>query len=93
MNSPAAAYNTEYELTFVEIFDKLTPPENAFLYARPLYTEQVRSTGFIHTSAMLMLRPGMRYAWRVRAVAREGVDDLTIFKNDGASAPFSISTA
>jgi hypothetical protein len=85
MNSPAAAYHTEYELTLVEIYDRQTPPESAFLYSRPLYTERVKSTSFVHTSAHPVLLPWMRYAWRVRAVARDGVDDASIFRNDGYS--------
>jgi hypothetical protein len=88
MNSPAVAYNTEYEFTLVEIYDKHAPPESAFMYSRPLYTERVRSTSFIHTAAQPMLLPWMRYAWRVRAVAREGIDDVSIFKNDGYSPIF-----
>ncbi|GHT29633.1 hypothetical protein AGMMS49574_06940 [Bacteroidia bacterium] len=61
LNSPAAAYGTEYELSLVEIYDKKTPAENAFLYSRVLYTETVRSTSFIHSAAQPMLIPGMRF--------------------------------
>lgn len=85
MNSVASAYGTEYEFTLVEIYDKQISPEAAFGFSRVLYTETVRSTSFIHTAAQPQLIPGMRYAWRVRAVAREGVEEANIFKNNGFS--------
>ena len=85
MNSLTAAYGTEYEFTLVEIYDRQVPPESAFMYSRVLYTETVRSTSFIHTAAQPMLQPWMRYAWRVRAVAREGLNEISIFRNDGYS--------
>ena len=85
MNSMASAYGTEYEFTLVEIFDKQVAPEAAFNYSRVLYTETVRSTSFVHTVAQPMLVPGMRYAWRVRAVAREGIEEANVFKNNGYS--------
>lgn len=85
MNSVASAYGTEYEITLVEIFDKQVAPEAAFTYSRPIYTETTRATSFIHTAAQPMLIPGMRYAWRVRAIAREGVEEANVFKNNGLS--------
>ena len=85
MNSMASAYGTEYEFTLVEIFDKQVAPEAAFDYSRVLYTETVRSTSFVHTVAQPMLVPSMRYAWRVRAVAREGIEEANVFKNNGYS--------
>jgi hypothetical protein len=71
--------------TLVEMYDRQTPPENAFLYSRVLYTETVQLTSFAYTSAHPILLPWMRYAWRVRAVAREGIEEASIFRNDGYS--------
>ncbi|GHT29135.1 hypothetical protein FACS189432_08010 [Bacteroidia bacterium] len=88
MTSVAAAYGTEYEISLAEIYDKQTSPENAFQYSRILYTEHTRSTSFIHTLAQPLLISGMRYAWRVRAVAREGLEDANVFKNEGYSEIF-----
>jgi hypothetical protein len=85
MNSPAAAYGTEYEFTVVEMYDKQTSPENAFLYSKVLYSETVSSTSFIHTAAQPVLLPWMRCAWRVRAVARDEIEETSIFRNDGYS--------
>jgi hypothetical protein len=88
MNSVASAYGTEYEISLVEIYDKQTAPENAFQYSRVLYTEPTRSTAFIHTAAQPPLMPGLRYAWRVQAKARDGIDDANVFKNNGYSEIF-----
>ncbi|MFT4072524.1 MAG: hypothetical protein QM654_11485 [Dysgonamonadaceae bacterium] len=85
MNSTAAAYGMEYALSLVEIYDKQVAPEAAFDYSRVLYTETIKSTSFIHTAAQPLLIPGMRYAWRVQAKAREGVDEISVFKNNGFS--------
>ena len=86
--SVAAAYGTEYEITLVELFDKRIAPESAFLFGRPLYTERTASTTFIHNAFQPLLVPGMRYAWRVRAVARDGLEEANVFKNDGFSEVF-----
>ncbi|MDR1883537.1 MAG: fibronectin type III domain-containing protein, partial [Prevotella sp.] len=86
MNSVAAAYGSEYEISLVEIYDKQVAPEAAFDYSRVLYTETTKSTSFIHTAAQPVLIPGMRYAWRVQVKAREGMDEISIFKNNGFSA-------
>lgn len=85
MNSVAAAYGTEYDVSLVEIYDKQIAPEAAFDYSRVLYTETTKSTSFIHTVAQPLLIPGMRYAWRVQAKAREGIDEISVFKNNGCS--------
>lgn len=88
MASVASAYGTEYEITLVEIHDKQVSPENAFQYSSVLYSETTRATSFIHTSAQPLLIPGMRYAWRVQAKAREGIEDANVFKNNGYSEIF-----
>jgi len=87
-NSVAAAYGTEYEISIVEIYDKQTSAENAFQYSRVLYSERTRSTSFIYTSAQPFLQPGLRYGWRVQAIAREGLEDAQVFKNNGYSEIF-----
>ncbi|MEN9919047.1 MAG: hypothetical protein RL662_1483, partial [Bacteroidota bacterium] len=85
MNSVASAYGTQYEISLVEIYDKQASPENAFQYSRTLYTEQTPSTSFVHTSAQPQLIPGMRYAWRVQALAKQGIENANVFKNEGYS--------
>lgn len=85
MNSIAAAYGAEYDISLVEIYDKQVVPEAAFDYSRVLYTETTKSTSFIHTIVQPLLIPGMRYAWRVQAKAREGIDEISVFKNNGYS--------
>ncbi|GHT67203.1 hypothetical protein AGMMS50239_29960 [Bacteroidia bacterium] len=88
MNSVASAYGTEYEISLVEIHDKQTSAENAFQYSRVLHSERTRSTAFIYNSAHPLLQPGLRYAWRVQAVAREGLEEAQVFKNNGYSEIF-----
>ena len=88
LNSVASAYGTEYEISLVEIYDKQTAPENAFQYSRVLFTERTRSTSFIYNSAYPFLQPGLRYAWRVQAIAQEWMEDAQVFKNNGYSEIF-----
>jgi hypothetical protein len=88
LNSVASAYGTEYEISLAEIHDKQTSAENAFQYSRILHRERTRSTAFIYNSAHPLLQPGLRYAWRVQAIAREGLEDAQVFKNSGYSEIF-----
>ena len=69
----------------MDIYDRQTAPESAFLYSRVLHAETVRSTSLVWTSAHPVLLPWIRYAWRVRAVAREGMEEMSVFKNGGYS--------
>ena len=88
-NSLAAAYGTEYEFSMVELYDKKMPPEGAFTYSAPFYTELVRPTAFIYNATHPMLKVGHRYAWRVRAVAKDELqDEISVFKNSGYSEVF-----
>jgi hypothetical protein len=89
MSSLAAAYGTDYEFSMVELYDKQMPPEGAFQYARPFFSETLRPASFIYSAAHPLLIPGRRYAWRVRAVARDGMQqEMTVFKNSGYSEVF-----
>jgi hypothetical protein len=84
-NSVANAYNTEYEFSLVEIFDKNIAPEAVFNASRVLLKETVKQSNFRYTSAYPPLIPGFRYAWCVRAVARENFEEANVFKNNGFS--------
>jgi hypothetical protein len=88
LNLPAGYNSAEYEFSLVEIYDKQTNPEAAFTYSRVLYTETVHSSAFIYNYSHPTLIPGMRYAWRVRAVAREGIEEAPVIKNNGYSQVF-----
>jgi hypothetical protein len=83
--------NVEYEFALVEITDKYTPVQNAFLYSPPLYTTTTRSTSLVYGIMAPQLIPGKNYAWRVHAKALKGAEEIGVFKNNGNSEVFGFS--
>jgi Fibronectin type III domain len=83
--------NVEYEFALVEITDKYTPVQNAFLYSPPLYTTTTRSTSLVYGIMQPQLIPGKNYAWRVHAKALKGAEEIGVFKNNGNSEVFGFS--
>lgn len=81
--------NVEYEFSLVEIWDKYTPVQNAFAYSPPLYTTTTRITSLQYGINEPQLIPGRKYAWRVKAKALLGVEEIGVFKNNGYSEIFS----
>ncbi|MDQ8013088.1 MAG: fibronectin type III domain-containing protein [Flavobacterium nitrogenifigens] len=81
--------NVEYEFSLVEIWDKYTPVQNAFLYSPPLYTTTTRSTTLQYGVSEPQLLPGKKYAWRVKAKALLGAEEIGVFKNNGYSEIFA----
>ncbi|MBF4463899.1 polymorphic toxin-type HINT domain-containing protein [Flavobacterium sp. LC2016-12] len=81
--------NVEYEFSLVEIWDKYTPVQNAFAYTPPLYTTTTRSTTLQYGIAEPQLIPGKKYAWRVKAKALLGAEEIGVFKNNGYSEIYS----
>lgn len=75
----------EYEFILKELWDNGMTPQAAFQYSPEIYKETVRSTSFVYGAFQPPLLPGKRYAWAVRAQAREGVDEVNQFQNDGYS--------
>jgi hypothetical protein len=75
----------EYEFILKEIWDNGMAPQAAFAYAPEIYRETVRGTSVIYGALHPPLLPGKRYAWAVRAQAREGVEAVNLFQNDGLS--------
>jgi hypothetical protein len=57
MNSLAAACGTDYEFSMAELYGKQTPPEGAFQYARPFFTETLHPASFIYNAAHPLLIP------------------------------------
>ncbi len=80
--------NVEYEFSLVEIWDKYTPIQNAFAYSPPLYTTTTRTTTVQYGVSEPQLIPGKRYAWRVKAKALLGAEEIGVFKNNGFSEIF-----
>jgi len=88
MSSANAAFQTEYEFTLSELWDTLIAPEAAFLNTPPLYQTTVSTTTMLYGRAQPPLIPGKRYAWRVKAQAKVGIDDYDVFLNNGYSEIF-----
>lgn len=75
----------EYEFILKELWDNGMTPQAAFQYSPEIYRETVRSTSLAYGAFQPPLLPGKRYAWAVRAQAREGVEEVNVFQNDGYS--------
>ncbi len=81
--------NVEYEFSLVEIWDKYTPIQNAFAYSPPLFTTTTRNTTLQYGINEPQLLPGKKYAWRIKAKAIFGAEEIGVFKNNGYSEIFS----
>jgi hypothetical protein len=88
LGSPNAAFLTEYEFTMVELWDTTILPEAAFGTMPPLYQTNTNATTLLYGPAEPPLLPGKRYGWRIRAIAKQGVDEFDIFTNHGYSEIF-----
>jgi hypothetical protein len=85
MSSANAAFQTEYEFTIAELWDTIIAPEAAFLNTAPLYQTTTAATTLLYGPAQPPLIPGKRYAWRVKAKAKMGIDEYDVFLNNGYS--------
>ncbi|MBB1194056.1 hypothetical protein DNC80_10320 [Flavobacterium sp. SOK18b] len=83
--------NVEYQFDLVEIFDKNTPIQNAFAYSKPIYTATIRTTTLLYGLDAPQLIPTKTYAWRIKAKAIVGAEEIGVFKNNGYSEIFSFS--
>lgn len=89
--SPTAAYLTTYIFSIVEDNSGGTNPEAAFASNPPLYVDSVLTTTYLYDAAKPQLIPGKNYAWRVQAVAKNGAQNLAMFRNNGISEAFWFS--
>ncbi|MGG8496758.1 fibronectin type III domain-containing protein [Tenacibaculum sp. TC6] len=83
--------NVEYEFSMVEIWDNYVNPQTAFLSQVPIYEETTRRTSIVYGPDKPLLLPSKRYAWRVKAKALQGVEEIGLFKNQGYSEVFWFS--
>ncbi|CAM1367288.1 conserved exported hypothetical protein [Tenacibaculum litoreum] len=83
--------NVEYEFSIVEVWDNSVNPQTAFLSQIPIYEETTRRTSLIYGPDKPLLLPGKKYAWRVRAKALQGLEEIGLFKNQGYSEVFWFS--
>nr|WP_240915303.1 fibronectin type III domain-containing protein [Chitinophaga oryziterrae] len=54
----------------------------------PLYQTNTNATTLLYGPAEPPLLPGKRYGWRIRAIAKQGVDEFAVFTNNGYSEIF-----
>ncbi len=80
--------NVQYELTISEIWDLNIDPQAAFLSSPPIFQTTTTQTTFIYDGLQPSLVPGRRYAWRVRAFATVGIEEIGLFTNNGFSEIF-----
>ena len=85
--------NVEYELSLVEIWDTQIDPQAAFLSSPPIFQTTTTSTTYVYGPADPLLLSGKNYAWRIQAKAKQGAEEIGLFKNQGYSEIFSFSYA
>ena len=73
----------EYEFILKELWDNGMAVQAAFAYSPEIYRETTRSTSLPYGAVQPVLLPGKRYAWCVRAQARDGLEELNVFQNNG----------
>jgi len=89
--SPNAAFTTEYAFELVEVRSANQNPNNAMATSPPIFTATTHSTSIYYSIAETPLIPGQQYAFRVRAKAIAGLDELDLFKNNGYSEVFTFT--
>lgn len=77
--------NTVYEFTLKELPNNGVAPQSAFAYGQDIYRIQTRFTTLNYTHLEPLLIPGKRYGWQVRAIAKDGIDEIGMFENNGYS--------
>ncbi|MFV8356861.1 HNH endonuclease [Flavobacterium sp. XS1P32] len=83
--------NVEYQFDLIEIWDQYTPVQNAFAYSKPIYTTTTKATTLQYGVAEPQLIIGKRYAWRIKAKALVGAEEIGVFKNNGYSEIFAFT--
>ncbi|MBP4137445.1 fibronectin type III domain-containing protein [Flavobacterium geliluteum] len=83
------ATNISYKFELKQLIDPTLDPQIGFQMSPILYEETLFSTALLYNLSMPILTPGMRYAWRVRAISTTGLSENAVFKNDGYSEIYS----
>ena len=85
--------NVEYELSIVEIWDTQVDPQAAFLSSPPVFQTTTSATTYVYGPADPLFLSGKNYAWRVQARAKQGIEEIGLFENQGFSEIYSFSYA
>lgn len=83
------ATNISYKFELKQLIDPTLDPQFGFQMAPILYEETLFGTALLYNLSMPILTPGMRYAWRVKAISTTGLSENAVFKNDGYSEIYS----
>lgn len=83
------ATNISYKFELKQLIDPTLDPQFGFQMSPILYEETLFGTALLYNLSMPILTPGMRYAWRVRAISTTGLSENAVFKNDGYSEIYS----
>ncbi|SEB52361.1 Fibronectin type III domain-containing protein [Tenacibaculum sp. MAR_2009_124] len=81
------APNVQYEFILKELWDVRNPQAN-FLGSIPFYQTTTQSTTLLIGPEAPQMLSGKMYGWQVRAYVSDGVEETTVFKNDGKSEIF-----
>ncbi|CAM4126065.1 AHH domain-containing protein [Zobellia nedashkovskayae] len=85
--------NVEYELSIVEIWDTQVDPQQAFLSSPPVFSTTTSATTYVYGPADPLFLSGKNYAWRIQAKAKQGIEEIGLFENQGYSEIYSFSYA
>ena len=85
--------NVEYELSIVEIWDTYVDPQAAFLSSPPIFQTTTAATTYVYGPSDPLFLSNKNYAWRVQAKAKQGTEEIGLFKNQGYSEIYSFSYA
>ncbi|MCD0474777.1 fibronectin type III domain-containing protein [Flavobacterium sp. EDS] len=83
------ATNISYKFELKRLIDPTLDPQFAFQMSPLLYEETLFGTALLYNLSMPILTPGMRYAWKVKAISTTGLSENAVFKNDGYSEIYS----
>ncbi|WGH76033.1 DNA/RNA non-specific endonuclease [Tenacibaculum tangerinum] len=81
------ANNVQYEFTLKELWDIQNPQAN-FLASVPFYQTNIYNTTLLVGPEAPQLLSGKIYGWQVRAFVSDGINETSVFKNDGKSEIF-----
>ncbi|WP_083629193.1 fibronectin type III domain-containing protein [Tenacibaculum agarivorans] len=79
--------DVQYEFTLKELWDNQNP-QAIFLGSIPFYQTTTRSTTLLVGPEAPQMIPGKVYGWQVRAFVSDGIEETSVFKNDGRSEIF-----
>ncbi len=86
-----AMSRTTYEFVLKELPDNGAPAPAAFPYGNEIYRTECVTPSLLFSGDEALLVPNQRYAWQVRAIIHDGLDQLGIFENDGRSEVFGFT--